>query len=98
MNYLIFADNFFISLPLIERLQKRKIQFIGTVWPNRLKGLDLKSEKHLKKESRGSCDTKVEVNSNTLALRWYDNRAVNVVSRYRGVEPVKMVKQWDKKN
>ncbi|KAK3726791.1 hypothetical protein RRG08_058443 [Elysia crispata] len=60
------------------------------VWPNRLKGLDLKIEKHLKKESRGSCDTKVEVNSNTLALRWYDNRAVNVVSRYRGVEPVKM--------
>ena len=96
-NYLIFADNFFTSLPLVERLQQRQIQFIGTVRPNRLKGLDLKSEKQLKKEGRGSCDSKVELNSNVFALRWYDNRAVNIVSTYKGVEPRKMVKRWDKK-
>ncbi|GFN90198.1 PiggyBac transposable element-derived protein 4 [Plakobranchus ocellatus] len=47
MNYLVFADNFFTSLALMERLQQKGIKYIGTVRPNRLKGLDLKSEKQL---------------------------------------------------
>ncbi|GFN89847.1 PiggyBac transposable element-derived protein 4 [Plakobranchus ocellatus] len=49
MNYLVFEDNFFTGLALIERLQQKGIQCIRTMRPNRLKGLDLKSEKQLKK-------------------------------------------------
>lgn len=97
-NYLLFADNFFTSLPLIEKLKERGIFFLGTVRPNRLKGLQLKSEKELKKEGRGSLDSKVEVVSNVLAVRWFDNRAVNLVTSYKDIEPMESVKRYDKKN
>lgn len=96
-NYKIFADNFFTSLPLLKHLQERGIHFVGTVRANRLKGCDLKTEKELRKEGRGSCDSKVEANSNALVVRWYDNKTVDTLSSCVGIHPMVEVDRWDKK-
>jgi hypothetical protein len=58
-NYKIFADNFFTSMPLLVKLKEKSFHFVGTVRANRLKGCDLKTEKELKKDRRGSYDCKV---------------------------------------
>ncbi|XP_071083709.1 piggyBac transposable element-derived protein 3-like [Haliotis cracherodii] len=97
LNYKVFADNLFTSLDLVDQLNKRGILYVGTVRMNRLKGCKLKDQKTLKKEGRGSMDSKVEFNTGVIALRWYGNRTVDLVSSYVGQEPVREVKRFDRK-
>lgn len=97
-NYKLFADNFFTSLPMVKALKAQSIWYVGTVRSNRLKGCTLKVEKELKKEGRGAVDYQVETSSNIIALRWYDNKSVDVVSSYVGIEPAGEVRRWDKRS
>lgn len=96
-NFKIFADNFFTNLALVKALKEKGMWFIGTVRVNRLKGCKLKTEKELKQEGRGSSHTLVELNTGASATRWFDNRCVDLVSTYKGVEPQEAVRRWDKK-
>ena len=96
-NHKLFADNYFTSIPVVEELQSRGIQYLGTVRGNRLKGCVMKDEKTLKSEGRGSYDYRVEELTNVVAVRWYDNRVVNLLSSYVGTEPVTVAKRWDRK-
>ena len=71
-DFKIFADNWFVSLPLIEALQKRDFHFTGTFRPNRIK-LSFEDEKQLKDAERGSHDALVHPEDNTVAVKWSDN-------------------------
>ena len=42
-----------------------------------MKNCQLKSEKELKKEGRGSNDFKVMSDANIIIVRWFDNKLVN---------------------
>lgn len=96
-NYKIYADNLFTGLPLIAELNSRGIVYTGTVRQNRLHGCQLKDEKEMKKEGRGAYDYKIEENNNIVAVRWYDNKAVTLLSTHTGVQPLGQAKRWDKK-
>ena len=37
----------------------------------------------------------MEENSNIVAVRWYDNKAVNLLSTYVGLHPVDQARRWD---
>lgn len=95
-RYKIFADNLFTSLPLISKMNERGMFYTGTVRANRLPGCSLKEEKALKKEGRGSYDSYVEEVNNVVAVRWYDNKAVSLLSSLVGVLPLGEAKRWDK--
>ncbi|KAJ8382139.1 hypothetical protein SKAU_G00029170 [Synaphobranchus kaupii] len=95
-NYKIFADNYFTSVPLIIKLLERGIHFVGTVRPVRVPNLKLAEEKELKKQGRGSFDFRVEQTHNICAVRWYDNRAVTLLSTFDGPQPVDKITRWDK--
>ena len=95
-NFKISADNYFTSIPLVEKLKGDGFLSTGTIRPNRLKGCPLLSEKELKKNGRGSVDHHLR-NGSITAVRWYDNRAVNLVSSFVGCEPLDMVKRYDRK-
>ncbi|KAK7149118.1 hypothetical protein R3I94_008658 [Phoxinus phoxinus] len=41
---------------------------------------------------------RVEGNHNICAVKWYDNRAVTLVSSFAGPEPVQKIQRWDKVN
>jgi hypothetical protein len=84
-------------MPLLVKLKEKSFHFVGTVRANRLKGCDLKTEKELKKDRRGSYDCKVHSASNIIAVRWYDNTSVDLLSTYIGTEPMGQVRGWDKK-
>ncbi|KAM7298741.1 piggyBac transposable element-derived protein 3-like [Ixodes scapularis] len=96
-GYKIAADNYFTSLDLATELSKRGLGFVGTIRRNRLKDCRLKSENDLKKEGRGAFDYAVDNLKNIAVVRWYDNRAVTLVSNYVSAEPVGTVRRWDKK-
>ncbi|XP_067939618.1 piggyBac transposable element-derived protein 3-like [Watersipora subatra] len=93
-NYKIFADNFFTSLGLITALNERGMRYTGTVRKNRMGQCTLLQEKELKKKGRGTIDYRVDQNHNIIAVRWYDNRAVSLLSSVTGVEPTQQVRRW----
>ena len=64
-------------------------------WCSRLK-CKLKSEEELKKKGHGSYDGSVDLNSGIVIVRWLDNKAVQLISNYNGIEPIDEVERWSK--
>ena len=95
-NYKIFADNFFTSMKLVETLTEKGFLYVGTVQERRLKGITLASEQQLKELGRGSWQTKV-IGDRIVAVSWYDNKKINLVSNYISAEPLEKAKLWSKK-
>ncbi|XP_039545881.1 piggyBac transposable element-derived protein 3-like [Pimephales promelas] len=95
-NYKVFADNFFSSPALIVKLLSRQIYFVGTLRCNRLAGCQLEDEKSLAKRGRGSVETMVEKEDRMVIVRWYDNKAVTLISSYCAVEPQDKARRWRK--
>ena len=95
-QYKIFSDNFFTSIPLLQKLLDRGIQYVGTVHANRLNGCSLPDDKELLKRGRGSFDWRVEEEIGVVATRWCDTRAVTLLSTYFGITPIDQVKRWEK--
>ncbi|KAK0141498.1 PiggyBac transposable element-derived protein 1 [Merluccius polli] len=70
--------------------------YVGTARQVRLPNCNLEDEKSLKKKGRGSYDVRVEGNHNICAVKWYDNKAVTLVSSFAGPEPLQKIQCWDK--
>uniref|UniRef100_A0A3Q2EIN5 PiggyBac transposable element-derived protein domain-containing protein n=1 Tax=Cyprinodon variegatus TaxID=28743 RepID=A0A3Q2EIN5_CYPVA len=97
-NYKMYADNYFTCVPLLVKLLDRGIHYVGTARQVRLPNCNLEDEKSLKKKGRGRYDVRVEGNHNICAVKWYDNRAVTLLSSFAGPEPVQKIQRWDKAN
>ena len=80
---------------LIEFLKGRQIWFAGTVRINPLKNILLFYEKDLRKGGHGSFDYHTHRGTNNIAVRWYDNKTVTLVSSFVGVEPINMIRRYD---
>ncbi|KAK2710077.1 hypothetical protein QYM36_013676 [Artemia franciscana] len=65
-NYKLFFDNWLFSLDLAQTLSDQGILTLATVSANRLKGCALESDSKLKARGRGSCDWRVETQSNAI--------------------------------
>ena len=96
-NYKVYFDNWFTSIDLVNELKLRGIYSVGTIRQNRLFGCHLKTEKTLKKEKRSSYSYVLEANSNIQVVRWYDNRAVTLISSYLPVPPEDEARRYDRK-
>ena len=57
----------------------------------------LKSVKEVEKSQRDTSVVAIETSSNISAVRWKDNKVVNVLSTFAGKEPQKKVKQYSQK-
>ena len=100
-NHIVFFDNYYTSLPLVNYLNKQGIQCVGTIQQNRLPNCRLPDKKELMKTSipRGTYEERV-VHSDGVdfsATAWKDNKVVTLLSTYVGAEPVGKVSRYDKK-
>ena len=59
-----------------------------------MKNPSLKDVKMMEKEARGASGVAVDANINMAAVRWKDNKIVNVLSTFAGKNPVQKVKQY----
>lgn len=96
-NYKLYYDNWFSSLSLARILKTQGILCLSTVRANRLKGVVLKDDNSLKREGRGSADFCVEQITDTVVVKWYDNKFIHLLSNYAGIHPTDTCKIWDKK-
>jgi len=62
----------------------------------RLPNCQLKDEKTLSIQGRGSYDSLVLQNPKVVAVRWFDNRPVTLASTYVDPLPLQKVRRWDK--
>jgi DNA excision repair protein ERCC-6 len=62
--------------------------------PSKLAGSSLQTDASLKKSGRGSYDYIAETNENIMLLKWFDNKAVHLISSYKNQEPIEIVRRW----
>ncbi|KAG5863997.1 hypothetical protein JTB14_022119 [Gonioctena quinquepunctata] len=91
INKIIYADNYFISINLLEELLLKKTLCCGTIRSNRQGFLELKNDA---KFERGDYDYMVS-NTNIGAFKWKDNKIVHFASNFHSTEEV-TVKQTQK--
>lgn len=99
MSHKLYPDNWFTSVDLQVIQERRKIHCVGTVMSNRLPGCNFTSDKDMKKKSRGAFEEKeTAINGIPLrAVRWFDNRAITLISTFASANPTAIVERWDKK-
>ncbi|XP_010781647.1 piggyBac transposable element-derived protein 2-like [Notothenia coriiceps] len=85
-------------VPLVVKVLDRGIHYVGTARQMRLPNCNLEEEKSLKKKGRGSFDIRVEANHSLCAVKWYESRALTLVSSFAGPDPVQRIQRWDKAN
>ena len=101
-NHLLYFDNWFTSLPLLQFLTTKQIYCCGTVRTPRLTGLKLAkdSDKQLMRKGRGYYEertTHEDSSSPITYVRWYDNKIVNIVSTFAASQPVRLITRFDSK-
>ncbi|XP_055087231.1 piggyBac transposable element-derived protein 3-like [Periophthalmus magnuspinnatus] len=96
LNYKCYFDNWFTSPELIVELKKMGILTVATINRNRVRGCTLKSDKELSKAGRGAYEVKYEITSGMAIVKWYDNKAVLLVSSFIGPDPVDRCRRWSK--
>lgn len=96
----IYFDNWFNGLQLQIELQKIGILSLGTVRPNRLEGCSFTDDKEMRKKGRGYVEERKAVVEGVelLAIKWYDNKPVTLLSSFVGAYPTTQVKRWDSKS
>lgn len=93
----VFFDNYFTSFDLILSLHAnlgiKCIKCIGTARSNRIGGAHLIEDKELMERGRGALDKSAE---GVLAVKWYDNKCVTLLSNVCGIMPLTSVQRWSK--
>ncbi|XP_036337526.1 piggyBac transposable element-derived protein 3-like, partial [Rhagoletis pomonella] len=95
-NFHLFFDNFFSSIPLIEKLTEWNLYSTGTIRENRLKDISLTDSKHMKKDKRGKYDYAKISDQNIIAVKWHDNNMVCLISNFAGLAPIHAVKRYSR--
>lgn len=95
-NYVLYFDNFFTSLKLLQHLTTINIHATGTVRANRVENCPITSVDRFKKLARGSEEHRLDAESNIIVARWNDNSVVTMASNCHGVEPIGSVQRWSK--
>ena len=95
----LFIDNWYTGIPLATTLTSQGIALVGTVPSNRLRNCQLSSDRIMRQKGRGSAEVKTCVSDNVelRAIKWFDNRAVNILTTFEEVVPTVQIKRWDRK-
>ena len=94
----IYCDRFFMAPSIVDyMLSKHLIHMTGTVMKNRIREVSkLCDDKTLIKQGRGASDSVVRTDGKLVAVKWYDNKPVVLISSVHGVSPQDTSKRWAK--
>ncbi|XP_023312460.1 piggyBac transposable element-derived protein 3-like, partial [Anoplophora glabripennis] len=97
----LYFDNFFSSFELLVYLRQCLGLFsLGTLRSNRIRDCKLEDDKSLKNRGRGSFSQQVsnELNAKLAVVKWFDNKAVLLVSSFTDAYPISSVKRYRKED
>src|SRR5437867_2035698 len=88
MNFRVYFDNWFRFLELQLILKSLGIWSVETVRFNRMRRINLQSEKKLRKQGREAYGSCVDANSGLTVVRCWDSSTVQLSSTHSAVEPL----------
>ncbi|XP_046662925.1 piggyBac transposable element-derived protein 2-like [Homalodisca vitripennis] len=97
-NHKIYFDNYYTSISLCDYLLSQGVHCVGTVRTDRIPDCPLPDKKTQKSMVRGqSVEYVGEMkNGKIAAVSWKDNKCVNLLSTFAGVEPETKVRRYDR--
>ena len=90
----LYADRFFGSLKLVDRLSTMGYGYTGTIMTNRTEHCPVEYETKKSKAQRGDIDYRLDTVSNSLVVTWNDNRMVTMVTNIDTVHPIEPAQRW----
>ena len=100
-NHLLYFDNWFTSIALLEHLTTRGIWCCGTIRAPHITGLpkNKNNEKLLISKGQGSYSVSKTSNltKEVTHIQWYDSKLVNLVSTFAKAKPVEIVQRYSRK-
>jgi hypothetical protein len=90
----IYADTFFSSTKLVDRMTKLGYGYTGTVMKNRLEGCPISKGENKGKLNRGSHDYRSDTLTNCTITSWNDNRTVLLISSCDSVFTIGTASRW----
>ena len=90
----LVIDSWYRGVSLATTLINQDIGRIGAVGANRLRNCQLSSDKELRHKGRGSAEIKICVSGNmeVWEIRWFDNKAVTILTTFEAVVLLSQVK------
>lgn len=95
-SYHLYFDNFFTTVPLLEKLQEWGIKATGTIRENRRSKCPLPSNKDFKKNSRGTYKFRTIGDKSIVVAVWNDNSIVSIASNHDSVHPIHRVSRYSR--
>ena len=93
-GHIIFADNYFNTIPLMRHLMVEGYGLVGTFRADRIQDCPLPSKSATKKNEKGFFQGYREEGSGVELVVWNDNGAVNIGSNCFSIEPIDGAKRW----
>ena len=94
-NFRLLLDNWFLTISLMQNINKEGILATATFWLNRTGHCPLSASRELKQQGRGNLDYCPDQNSGFHFGKWYDNKSALIGSHYAGVEASTTVERFD---
>lgn len=96
-GHVLYFDRYFSSQKLADELSSRGILCSGTLMKNRIPhGCQLKDDRSLKEEGRGSCHVLVRPDKKVAVTKWFDNKPVIFMSTLEAEEISDFCSRWCK--
>ena len=95
-SHVLFMDNFFTSINLLEDLANDGLRATGTIRSNRICRAPLMSDKDLKKKERGTHDSRFHTEKEILLVKWRDNSSLTIATSHDAIHPRSDVRRRDK--
>lgn len=93
----LYFDNYFSSPDLMHYLRNKKgMLALGTLRSNRSRQYEIKSDKELRQQGRGSFCQKIDNINKVTIVKWYDNKSVLMCSSYCDAYPLSTIKGYVK--
>lgn len=93
----VYFDRWFTTEKLIVYLKSKGIYGTGTIMKNRLPKCEFTSDKEMSKMARGTMEQFVRSDEIMCATKWFDKKAVTIISSAYGTIPEDNCKRWCKK-
>ncbi|KAK9738798.1 Transposase IS4 [Popillia japonica] len=95
-DHVVYFDNFFTTLSLMNRLTTKGIRATGTIRENRQKKCTIQSSKMMDKQEKGTYGYRFDANNKLLIVKWKDNSVCSMVTNHDFIEPLTYVRRWSR--
>nr|XP_020454066.1 piggyBac transposable element-derived protein 3-like isoform X1 [Monopterus albus] len=96
----VYCDRFFTSMKAVDQMLEKQVYLTGTIMKNRVTEplQKLPSDQDMKEQGRGASASVTRGDGKVCVVKWYDNKAVLMLSTVHAEQPEDVCQRWSKKD